>query len=182
MSTLFDQDASPSRIAAQIVSGLGFLGGGVILREGLNVRGLNTAATLWCSGAVGSLAGSGFPGEAFVGTCGVLFIHLGLRPVVRWIDSRTRNGMYDVDTCYRLIVECTLDQETRVRHVILRHVGSIPRMSLQGMAAEDTELDRTVVQADIFALERNDRALEEIVARVGIEPELKAVSWKRTEG
>ena len=53
--------ADPTRVAAQIVSGIGFLGGGVILREGLNVRGLNTAATLWCAGAVGALAGAGIP-------------------------------------------------------------------------------------------------------------------------
>src|SRR6478672_1946527 len=52
-------DADPTRVAAQIVSGIGFLGAGVIMRDGLNVRGLNTAATLWCSAAVGSLAGAG---------------------------------------------------------------------------------------------------------------------------
>ena len=47
------------RVAAQVVSGIGFLGAGVIMREGLTVRGLNTAATLWCSAAVGTLSGSG---------------------------------------------------------------------------------------------------------------------------
>src|ERR1700730_9527820 len=51
--------ADPTRVAAQIVSGIGFLGAGVIMRDGLNVRGLNTAATLWCSAAVGALAGAG---------------------------------------------------------------------------------------------------------------------------
>src|ERR1700686_1658155 len=52
-------DNSPTRVAAQIVSGIGFLGAGVILREGINVRGLNTAATLWCSAMVGTFAGAG---------------------------------------------------------------------------------------------------------------------------
>jgi putative Mg2+ transporter-C (MgtC) family protein len=47
------------RIAGQIVSGIGFLGAGVILRNGLNITGLNTAATLWCSAAIGTLAGYG---------------------------------------------------------------------------------------------------------------------------
>jgi putative Mg2+ transporter-C (MgtC) family protein len=47
--SLFSTDTSPTRIAAQVVSGIGFLGAGIIFREGLNVRGLNTAATLWCS-------------------------------------------------------------------------------------------------------------------------------------
>jgi hypothetical protein len=50
---------NPIAVAAQIVSGIGFLGAGVILREGINVRGLNTAATLWCSAMVGTFAGAG---------------------------------------------------------------------------------------------------------------------------
>ena len=54
-------DSSPTRVASYVVSGVGFLGGGVILREGFNVHGLNTAATLWCSAAVGILAASGHP-------------------------------------------------------------------------------------------------------------------------
>jgi putative Mg2+ transporter-C (MgtC) family protein len=48
------------RVAAQVVSGIGFLGGGLIFREGLSVRGLKTPATLWCSAAVGTLCGVGF--------------------------------------------------------------------------------------------------------------------------
>ena len=87
LSTSMNDQNSPTRIASYIVSGLGFLGGGVILREGLNVRGLNTAATLWCSGAVGTLAGAGFALEALVGTVAVLSVHLALRPVVQWIES-----------------------------------------------------------------------------------------------
>src|ERR1700745_2269718 len=58
-STTVRGDNSPTRVAAQIVSGIGFLGAGVILREGINIRGLNTAATLWCSAMVGTFAGAG---------------------------------------------------------------------------------------------------------------------------
>src|ERR1700737_5108362 len=54
----------PTRIAAQIVTGIGFLGAGIILREGINVHGLNTAATLWCSAMVGTLAGAGHAGPS----------------------------------------------------------------------------------------------------------------------
>src|SRR6201990_3279989 len=58
-SGLVPGDNSPTRVAAQLVSGIGFLGAGLIFKEGLSVRGLNTAATLWCSAAVGLLAGEG---------------------------------------------------------------------------------------------------------------------------
>jgi putative Mg2+ transporter-C (MgtC) family protein len=55
-------EGDPTRIAAQVVTGIGFLGAGVILREGINVHGINTAATLWCSAMVGTFAGGGFLG------------------------------------------------------------------------------------------------------------------------
>lgn len=178
LSALIDRESSPTRIAAQVVSGLGFLGGGVILREGLNVRGLNTAATLWCSGAVGSLAGAGFPLEASAGAASVLFVHLALRPVVRWINVRAKGGS-DLDSVYRLRVESAANHDAALRHVLLRHVNGHAKLTLQGMSTEDTADMKTVVLADIFAIERNDKAMEEIVARLSIEPDVRAVSWQR---
>src|SRR5581483_9581429 len=56
------------RVAAQVVTGVGFLGGGVILRHGVSVRGLNAAATIWCSAAAGLLAGLKFYATAIVFT------------------------------------------------------------------------------------------------------------------
>ena len=178
LAALVGRDADPTRIAAQVVSGLGFLGGGVILREGLNVRGLNTAATLWCSGAVGTLAGAGFPLEALTGTATVLAAHLGLRPVTRWIDARASRAT-DVETLYRVRVESADGHDANVRHILMRHVSGHDKLALHGIATEDGGAGRTVVAADIHAAERSDRAMEEIVARLGIEPEVRAVSWKR---
>src|SRR5215831_20384374 len=63
-SGLIPGDNSPTRVAAQVVSGIGFLGAGLIFKEGLSVHGLNTAATLWCSAAVGVLAGAGYAAHA----------------------------------------------------------------------------------------------------------------------
>jgi MgtC family/Integrase core domain len=59
-AALVPEEASPTRVAAQVVSGIGFLGAGLIFREGMSVGGLNTAATLWCSAAIGVLAGAGY--------------------------------------------------------------------------------------------------------------------------
>ncbi|WP_052055819.1 MgtC/SapB family protein [Myxosarcina sp. GI1] len=101
LSVMTPGDASPTRIAAQVVSGIGFLGGGVILREGASVRGINTAATLWCAAAIGSLVGAGFLVQAYFGTLAVVGANLMLRPMVqvfqkkidRQLDlSHTNNG------------------------------------------------------------------------------------------
>ncbi len=83
MASMITGDSSPTRVAAQVVSGVGFLGAGVILREGTSVRGINTAATLWCAAAIGSLVGSGFLLQAYFGTIAVVGANLLLRPVVQ---------------------------------------------------------------------------------------------------
>ncbi|RSN24680.1 magnesium transporter [Amycolatopsis sp. WAC 04169] len=89
-------DADPTRVAAQIVSGIGFLGAGVILRDGLNVRGLNTAATLWCSAAVGSLAGAGLYVVALAGTAVIVGVNVLLRPLGRVVDRRPEHREDDL--------------------------------------------------------------------------------------
>ena len=82
LSIMTPGDTSPTRIASQIVSGVGFLGGGVILREGARVRGINTAATLWCTAAIGTLVGSGYLVQAYSATLVVVGANLLLRPLV----------------------------------------------------------------------------------------------------
>jgi putative Mg2+ transporter-C (MgtC) family protein len=84
--------ADPTRVAAQIVSGIGFLGAGVIMRGGPSVRGLNTAATLWCSAAVGALSGSGRFGTALAGTIVVVAVEQALsRTDFRLVSISSRN-------------------------------------------------------------------------------------------
>jgi putative Mg2+ transporter-C (MgtC) family protein len=69
-------------VVAYVVSGVGFLGAGTIMREEGNIRGLNTAASLWGSAAVGVAAGTGMPFEAVLGTLFVLSANTLLRPIV----------------------------------------------------------------------------------------------------
>jgi putative Mg2+ transporter-C (MgtC) family protein len=179
LSSLMDDRNSPTRIAAYIVSGIGFLGGGVIIREGFNVRGMNTAATLWCSAAVGTLAGAGYPHYALVGTLAILTVHFGLRPVAHWIDSQ-RKTAHDVEIGYRLRVVCADKDEHLVRTILLRHINAHPTMMIQGLATQETDTPgRTAIEADIYSLERNDKAMEDLVSRLHIEPTVTSVSWEK---
>ena len=101
LSIMTPEDTSPTRISAQIVSGVGFLGGGVILREGASVRGINTAATLWCAAALGTLVGSGFFIQAYLSTVAIVGANLLLRPLAEVFklknDESDRFGI-EVDT------------------------------------------------------------------------------------
>jgi putative Mg2+ transporter-C (MgtC) family protein len=81
----------PTRIAAQIVTGIGFLGAGAIIRQGLSVRGLTTAATLWIAAAIGLAAGAGYYSAAIVTTAAVLIALGPLRYVARRTLRRVRH-------------------------------------------------------------------------------------------
>ena len=97
LSIMTPGDNSPTRISAQIVSGVGFLGGGVILREGASVRGINTAATLWCAAAIGTLVGSGYLVQAYSATLVVVGANLLLRPLVETFKYQRGKGNKKVE-------------------------------------------------------------------------------------
>jgi putative Mg2+ transporter-C (MgtC) family protein len=152
LSQLLGDTGSPTRVASYVVSGLGFLGAGVILRDGLTVKGLNTAATIWCTGAVGTLAGCGFSVEAAVGTCGVLGVNMGLRPLVAWIEARSKTTT-DIETLYRMRVTCAEASAAHVRAILMRHIGGKPRMSVQGISTMDDDKEGKVIVAEAYAME-----------------------------
>lgn len=77
-----------TRILAGVVSGVGFIAAGVIIREGTSVSGLNTAATIWATAAVGALAGLGLFEEAALGAAAIIVLNVLLQPLVERIDAR----------------------------------------------------------------------------------------------
>jgi putative Mg2+ transporter-C (MgtC) family protein len=180
LSNLMGDTNSPTRMASYVVSGIGFLGGGVILREGLSVKGMNTAATLWCTAAVGTLAGSGFPLHGLIGTLTVLALHLGLRPVAQRIDARLKTAI-DVETLYRVRVVCQENQEGIIRNILMRHINSNPKMLIQRISVQEADGASEAVVADIFSVERNDRAMQDVMSRINIESSVRSVSWERVQ-
>jgi putative Mg2+ transporter-C (MgtC) family protein len=168
----------PAHLAGQVATGVGFLGGGVILREGLNVKGMNTAATLWCSAAVGAMTGAGLPLAGLAGTLGVLAIHLALRPVSDWIDHRLRTAL-NAATAYRLRVSCQVGGEGTVRSLLLKFFHDHPTMIVQGVTTQAGELGAVHVSADIHSEQRDDRTLEELMTLVNDEPRVSSVSWEK---
>jgi putative Mg2+ transporter-C (MgtC) family protein len=82
----------PTRIAAQIVTGIGFLGAGAIIRQGLSVRGLTTAATLWLAAAIGMASGAGYWEAAVIATVGAIITLWPLRIVAHRMMKYLRPG------------------------------------------------------------------------------------------
>ena len=137
---LFGEQAAvptaPLQITAYVVSGIGFLGGGVILRQGFAVQGLNTAATLWCSAAIGCQAAAGHVVAAFATTAVVLGIHLLLRPLGRLVD-RAPAGKDEAVAAYTIRVQVRRKQEPHLRAQLLQTVTD-PDFTLQGLTSGPT--------------------------------------------
>lgn len=174
-SQLVPNEVSPTRVAAQVVSGIGFLGAGIIFRDGFNVHGLNTAATLWCSAAVGLMAGIGEAAFAGVMTAGVVFVNLGLRPLVKWLKKKTRAGV-PVLRAYRVLVTCRAEVEGDVRALILRVLG-IGGLKISEVSARTGE-DGLELSATVSGEGVPEEAIELAVQRLAAEPGLVKVRWE----
>lgn len=82
------EGGDPTRVIGQVVVGIGFLGAGVILHQGRDVQGLTTAATIWCSSAVGSLAGAGFLRESLISAGLIIVVNAFLLRIDNWLEKR----------------------------------------------------------------------------------------------
>ncbi|MCO5166767.1 MAG: MgtC/SapB family protein [Planctomycetes bacterium] len=167
-------ETSPTRVAAQVVSGIGFLGAGVIFREGATVRGINTAATLWCSGAIGVLAGSGQAILAAALAGAVVGVNLLFRPIVRLLH---RQPAVETEARYRLTVTCRAAEEERTRALLLQGVAADPLLRLHGVESTDLDPDRVEVVAVLSATRREDALVERIVGRLSLEQAVSAARW-----
>jgi len=152
---------TPLHVVAYVVSGIGFLGAGAIMKEGASISGLNTAATLWGSGAVGACAGAGLLGEAGIAALFVLASNTLLRPVVNQINRRPFHEAFSEAT-YMVFVVCARTHQADVREAVLdmleqatypaRQVDDHPfgeheveiEITLYATAIQPDELDATV--------------------------------------
>jgi putative Mg2+ transporter-C (MgtC) family protein len=174
---LLPDQSSPTRVAAQVVSGVGFLGAGVIFREGLNVRGLNTAATLWCSAAIGLLAGAGYAGYAAMATAFVVFVNLLLRPIVNFINRQPLVST-ELEIGYVVSITCRSPDEAQIRALLLQSLAT-SGLALRRLDSSDLNGSaRVVVTAFVRAHQRVDNEVEKIVGRLSLEPTVSAARWQ----
>ncbi|ORB83781.1 hypothetical protein B1987_08135 [Mycobacterium kansasii] len=170
------EDSSPTRVASYVVSGIGFLGGGVILREGFNVRGLNTAATLWCSAAVGVLAASGHQVFALIATATVVMIHLLGRPLGRLIDHDNTVEEDEGLRPYQLEVLCRPKSAKYARAQIVQHTARND-ITLRGIHTGTANDDNLTLTAHLLMDGRTPAKLERLVAELSLQPGIYAVHW-----
>ena len=170
-----------SRVTAQIVTGIGFLGAGVIMKDGLNVRGLNTAATIWCSAAVGTLAGMGFIFEALTTTTSVVLTHLILRPVSNRLSKLSAYRKTEVkETYYEVSIQCPLNIESNVRFWILSHIAANDQLLVRAITRDvlDSNLEEIMIQVEVATIGEQENLLENLVANLIMKQEVTRAGWK----
>ncbi|MCV7027957.1 MgtC/SapB family protein [Mycobacterium sherrisii] len=170
------EDSSPTRVASYVVSGIGFLGGGVILREGVNVRGLNTAATLWCSAAIGVLAASGHLLFTLIATGTVIVIHLVGRPLGRVIDHDDNTEDDEGRQPFLVQATCRPKAEKYARAQLVQHASSND-VTLRGIHTGHAGDDEITLTAHVLVDGHTPTKLERLVAELSLQPGVRAVQW-----
>ncbi|CAG9199350.1 Protein MgtC [Paraburkholderia tropica] len=170
-----------TQIAAYVVSGVGFLGGGVIMRDKGSIQGINTAATLWCSAAVGVLCGAGHYVPAIAGTAVVLLTNTVLREVSRIINQSPVSNA-DLVSVYVLTVVCREDDEIHIRTVLSNSMYSTP-LAFQSLTSEDVDghPQRLRVTATLRLHPKYQPKLEQMASRLSMEKGVSSVSWTAAE-
>jgi putative Mg2+ transporter-C (MgtC) family protein len=172
-------NSNATQIVSYVVSGVGFLGAGVIFKDGGAVRGLNTAATLWCSAAIGAVCGLGQLLYAVFVAAAVLLTNVVLRPIAYRIYPSQQTGI-EQEVTYLCELVCRSEDEARVRTLMVQAMSDNP-LTLLGLKSEDIEsTNKLRVTAQLRGLGRQDKALEQMIVRLSLEAGVSSVSWSVT--
>lgn len=177
----FDQNGDRLRVAAQIVSGVGFLGAGVIMKQGLSVTGLNTAATLWSTAAVGALAGAWMWREAVAGALIIVAGNWFLQPLANRMDRAHTKGGRDVAPAeYLLIVSCGRRVEAEVKAMLALTMPR-PQFQLRSVSALPAhDAAQVELRAEYATAARADEVAEDSVRTLSQQPGVTSVRWSIT--
>lgn len=161
-----------TRIAAQVVSGIGFLGAGVILRDGTNIRGLNTAATLWCSAAIGALTALGLLIEALIGVSYILMANLFLRFVSRKLLRKT---IHSKIINYNITIFCNEDKENQIKNTLLQRLKH-NQISIKSFSNKKTD-NQTQLEIQMDVESNFSEDINTIINRLCLEPGIISIKY-----
>lgn len=139
------------------------------MREGMNIRGLNTAATLWCSAGIGVLCGLGLYPLATVATLLILCANILLREAAQRINAQPQYQATDIEQRYSIRIVCDTHDEVLVRTLILQAINGL-HVRLQSLSSADTPMPSQLeVCAEVLATPAEQKEIEAIVCRISLE-------------
>jgi putative Mg2+ transporter-C (MgtC) family protein len=164
-----------SQIIAYVVSGVGFLGAGVIIKEGAQIRGLNTAATLWASAAVGAFAGAGLLVETATVTAFVLAGNTLLRPLVDAINRRPLDEP-STEATYRVHLLCAPAEVSEARDALAEQLEAADNPVQEIETLSEGE-DLVELAAVLAATSADPEVLDGVVAALEKLPFVESATW-----
>ncbi len=164
-----------TRIISYIVSGIGFLGAGVILKEGTQIRGLNTAATLWCSAAVGAFAGAALWAEAVTVSFFVVAGNTLLRPLVNYIN-RLPIDTVTTEARYRVHIVTDHTKVSAARDMLDETLDKVgyPILEFETLSETETQVELAAVLVPTSA---DPAVLDAVVAQLAKSPPVNSANW-----
>lgn len=167
------------RMGAQVVTGIGFLGAGLIMRDGLSVRGLSGAATVWATGAVGTLAGYGRLFEATEATLFVLLINITMPRIGEFIEQYFPENEA-VERFYIVELKCAAHDEAAVRTKLLQAMN-VRKLRLRGLESHALkDIGQVEVEAVVHSARQEDELLEQLVGDLSLSPLIFSTKWTST--
>ena len=163
-----------TRIAGQVVTGVGFLCSGIILKEGLNIKGLNTATTIWCTAAVGVVCSTGHIIFAAISAFSLVVCNL----VFQFADVIQPFVRHERGNSYVLTVSCNDTNQFNVRSVIINKLDN-KRLHLTNLQSADVIGGLVEIEATVqISGRRKDEYIEKIVSLLALEKGVTKAGWK----
>lgn len=170
-----------TRIAAQVVCGIGFLGAGLILRDGTNIRGLSTAATIWTTAAIGILCT--LPNILFsiIIALAIVVLHLILHPFSSYINKITHYNKEKenrTECAYIISITCSEETETDIRSHLVKTIREKSNVLLHNLESHETDEGKTKIKAYITTVRKNNEVVEDILTHIGKDEGIISAGWK----
>ncbi len=176
-----DGSSDVTRIAAQIVSGIGFLGAGVIISDGTKIKGINTAASIWASASVGILCclDKWWFAALVAGT--IVLAHIIIHPITEFITKKqeyNKEKSDKLETFYRISIVCSEENADDIKKNIIEYFRELDDVLLRNLEMSDVDGGNVKVRAEISTKRKNNELVEHIITHVGKHEDIISTGWK----
>lgn len=166
------------RMGAQVITGIGFLGAGLIIRDGTNIKGLSTAATVWSTGAVGVFAGYGQLLLAVEAALFIVAFNFTLPKLGRYIETWSVIAS-EQDRIYDIRLTCPMEDEIAIRAALLQSLNA-NKLQFRSIKSRLDEGDGSMeIEAIVFSKSDEDSVVEQLVAQLSLRSQVAKTSWSK---
>ncbi len=177
----FTDGVDLTRVAAAIVSGIGFLGAGVILSDGTKVKGLNTAASIWASAAVGILCCVDKAWFAIIVAATIVISHLILHPISEFINKTQRYNkekQKNQEAFYKINIVCAEDNAEEIKTHIVQYIRDMDNILLRNLSMRGADDGNEKITAVVSTKNKDNELIERIITHVGKHETIISTGWE----